>query len=173
MKDLLQNIRESDMYFPDRDGQSFLHHIAKDGLMKPFRYMVVHRGCNPLRRDRDGSTAWDLIQLPIRQTEKPQELDTCPDHSRMNEPTDLIQHFVTHAYTETTHRAKLITVAQKDKDDSCFDPERYTTREFFSAWKTGQLAGIEKDVNNETEPVWIQLDVNDVSYHSCTDFCDF
>ena len=51
---LLISFKDFDVYFRDRDGQCFMHYVAKDDG-KVLEYMT-NKGYNPLVRDRSGKT---------------------------------------------------------------------------------------------------------------------
>jgi ankyrin repeat protein len=79
---LLVNIKDFDVYFPDRDGQSLMHYIDKHGHTDIFEFMIEKKGCNPLCRDRSGRTAWNVAQPSVS--------------------ADLIEKYVLHKYPDGT-----------------------------------------------------------------------
>jgi hypothetical protein len=149
---LFANFKEIDYYFTDRDGQSLMHYVAKDGYKDSFK-SLINKNRNPLFRDRLGRTAWDLA-------------------SGLNEDFVYLDDYLRKAYGEDNKDKD----KDKDKENNiCIvelhgseDPQshkyRFSPKTIFSDDSTpSPLNSLQESIKQRKKVVWIQLDVNDVS----------
>lgn len=146
----LNEIKGVDPYFCDRDGQSLMHYIAKDGFDEVFKLMI-YKGYSPLIRDRSGSTAWEAGQ----------------PRSKFP-PSLIIEYYVRHAYALMEESVFEIILLHKEVQPA--DNIRLSPGQFFSP---GGISSIPLKSQNaykdflkslrRNETIWINIDINDVS----------
>jgi hypothetical protein len=130
-------------YFADRDGQCFMHYLAKDKHTSAFEDMVKSH-YNPMIRDRLGRMAWDLA-------------NSSNVIERLN--YDLLQQYVREAYTSSTARITVIPLAD-EKDPN--EEDRVAPVAFFSEGES-ELKKRLQEAKTKNKPTWIHVDINDVS----------
>jgi hypothetical protein len=140
---LLISFKDFDVYFRDRDGQCFMHYVAKDDG-KVLEYMT-NKGYNPLVRDRSGKTAWDIAKPKVS--------------------PDLIKLYVLGAYAEISEDILGVVQLQEMEDPS--DKMQFSPGGFFSddssGWSEAAFRNAQKSLTENGKTVWVHLDVNDVS----------
>jgi hypothetical protein len=165
MKHLLTEFPKLDIYFRDRDGQSLMHYIAKDGYTEVLEYLV-NKGYNPLCRDRTGRTAWDLAYRKwSRQCDKkPTPREVSPN---------LINKYILQApakfplgRSDSETNGKIISVVQLHEEGDPWNKIRFSLQDFFTdspCWSDEGYSAIAANVRGDTSSIWIQLDENNVS----------
>jgi hypothetical protein len=135
MKYLLEKFPKLDVYFRDRDGQSLMHYIAKDGYTEVFEYLV-NKGYNPLCRDRIGRTAWDLAYRKwSRQGGKEPTREVSPN---------LIKKYILQApakfpleRSDSETNGKIISVVQLHEEGDPWNRIRFSPKDFSQTVRVG------------------------------------
>lgn len=149
------------IYFCDRDGQCFLHYIAKDGFKLIFSHLITAYYYNSLIRDRSGRTPWDLLQNNVDDEQSPDNnliYEYLRDVSKQSDYRFTLNHLdfrnqpASEIYLRPTQFFTCEKVPQKDKGiKGVGNPEEHHAQ------------GILRDMHLTKEPIWIHLDVTDVS----------
>ena len=151
MEFLLKRFETRDAYIRDPDGQNLLHHIAKDGRNSLFQWMVTTKDYNPLVRDRDGMTAWDIA-------EPSPNLDTIFNYvikkyglfsSQIGSDIIGVVHFTAHSEPSNDLR---LTPTNFFNDSSTE-----------SLWNNVKFTNAKEALRGKDELIWVNLDINDVS----------
>jgi hypothetical protein len=143
-----------DVYFTDRDGQCFLHYVAKGGHDEVLEYMIMQQNCNPLIRDRMGKTPMD-VAVPKVTAEKIQQYT---------------HHYIGKAYVDDNSPCgRSNKIIHPNLLHSSEDPSAshgISPLEFFDENPKEYVSCIQETLKQEDDTCWIQLDINDVSAFS-------
>ncbi|KAE9369116.1 hypothetical protein N431DRAFT_442814 [Stipitochalara longipes BDJ] len=166
-----------DVYFRDRDGQSLMHYIAKDGYIDVFEFLVKEKRFNPLRRDRVGRTAWDLAYLKS----SPHRIGIPGQaHSRDRVSSDLIRTYVLQAPErrgfgdlDSEEYSKIICAVPLHEEDEPSSEIRFSPKDFFAFqnpffWLQKKHESTLISIKGDSETIWIQLDENNDSLFTVT-----
>ena len=149
---LLSKFQINDVYIRDRDGQCLVHHVAKDGRENNFEWMIDQKYYNPLVRDHEGRTAWDIAKTTPR--------------------IDWVFKYILKAYELLSPRSTgsdILKIIHFVSDQEPSDDLRFTPTQFFddstsdSQWEKSTYQAAKRAVKGSSELIWVNMDVNDVS----------
>ena len=149
---LLSRFETDDVYVRDRDGQCLVHHVAKDGRENNFEWMIDQKYYNPLVRDHEGRTAWDIAK-------------TTPQ-------IDWVFKYILKEYKVLSQHpigSDILGIIHFVTDQEPSDDLRFTPTQFFddstsgSQWEKSTYLDAKRAIEGSSELIWINMDVNDVS----------